>query len=110
MKRRTFIKGTAAAAAATATGVTRTGWAVPNPDSVKLEQLTAKDNLLAACPYCDVGCGTIIKTQNGRITNVMPDKDHPTNKGLQCIKGLTSAEAIYVNRLTKPLIHKDMSD
>ena len=37
-------------------------------------------------------------------------KEHPTNKGLQCIKGLTSAEAIYVDRLTTPLIRKDMSD
>ena len=43
-------------------------------------------------------------------TGIVPDKDHPTNMGLQCIKGLTSAEAIYVNRLNKPLIRKDMSD
>jgi anaerobic selenocysteine-containing dehydrogenase len=57
-----------------------------------------------------VGCGTIIQTKNGRITGIIPDKDHPTNKGLQCIKGLTSAEAIYVDRLTAPLIRKDMSD
>ncbi|MHC4996866.1 MAG: molybdopterin-dependent oxidoreductase, partial [Planctomycetota bacterium] len=111
MKRRAFIKGSAAAAAAaTSTGITRTGWAVPNPESIELEQLEAKNDLLAACPYCGVGCGTIIKTENGRIVNVIPDKDHPTNKGLQCIKGLTSAEAIYVNRLTKPLVRKDMSD
>ena len=39
-----------------------------------------------------------------------PDPRHPTNKGLQCIKGLTSAEAIYVDRLTVPLIRKDMTD
>jgi anaerobic selenocysteine-containing dehydrogenase len=111
MKRRAFIKGSAAAAAAaTSTGLTKKGWAVPNPESVELEQADAKNDLLAACPYCGVGCGTIIKTENGRIVNVIPDKDHPTNKGLQCIKGLTSAEAIYVNRLTKPLIRKDMSD
>jgi len=108
MKRRTFIKGVAAATAVT--GVTKAGWAVPGGEAYELEAVTAPTDILSACPYCGVGCGTIIKTENGRITNIVPDKDHPTNKGLQCIKGLTSAEAIYVNRLTKPLIRKDMSD
>ena len=109
MKRRTFLKG-AAATGVVAGVATKVGWTIPNPDSQRLESNTAKTNLLAACPYCGVGCGTIIQTKNGRITNIIPDKDHPTNKGLQCIKGLTSAEAIYVNRLTAPLIRKDMSD
>lgn len=109
MKRRTFLKG-ATAAAVGAAAVSKSGWAVADPENVELESKSASSDLLAACPYCGVGCGTIIQTRNGKITNVIPDKDHPTNKGLQCIKGLTSAEAIYVNRLTKPLIRKDMSD
>ncbi|NOX43549.1 MAG: molybdopterin-dependent oxidoreductase [Gammaproteobacteria bacterium] len=54
---------------------------------------------LAACPYCGVGCGTIIQTENGKIVSMRPDKDHPTNSGLQCIKGLTAAEPIYVDRM-----------
>jgi anaerobic selenocysteine-containing dehydrogenase len=109
MKRRTFLKCVATTAAVTTT-VTKQGWAVPDPEGIELEKSDAPTDILSACPYCGVGCGTILKTQNGRIVNVIPDKDHPTNKGLQCIKGLTSAEAIYVNRLTKPLIRKDMSD
>ena len=110
MKRRNFIKG-AAAAGIVAPIITNEGWSITPPaEDLELESKESKTNLLAACPYCGVGCGTIIQTKNGRITNVIPDKDHPTNKGLQCIKGLTSAEAIYVNRLTKPLIRKDMSD
>ncbi len=109
MKRRSFMKYSAATAALT--GVTKTGWAIPAGDeSYELEKNEAETDILSACPYCGVGCGTIIKTRNGRITNIVPDKDHPTNKGLQCIKGLTSAEAIYVNRLDTPLIRKDMSD
>ncbi len=108
MKRRTFIKG--AATASTAATVMKTGWAVTGADEYELEKKECPTDILSACPYCGVGCGTIIKTKNGKITNIMPDKDHPTNMGLQCIKGLTSAEAIYVNRLTKPLIRKDMSD
>ena len=68
------------------------------------------NNIPAQCPYCGVGCGTLIQTENGKIVGMVPDSNHPTNKGLQCIKGLTSAEAIYVDRLTKPLIRKDMTD
>lgn len=108
INRRKFLKGMAAAGAVA--GVTTTGWTVPSKEKYELEKNECPDNILAACPYCGVGCGTIIKTKNGRITSIVPDKDHPTNKGLQCIKGLTSAEAIYVDRLTKPLIRKDMSD
>lgn len=68
------------------------------------------NNILAQCPYCGVGCGTKIQTEKGKIVGMQPDSEHPTNKGLQCIKGLTSAEAIYVDRLTKPLVRKDYTD
>jgi len=109
MERREFMKSAAAAAAVTGL-TTDEVWAVPAGGEYELEHRTSKTDLMAACPYGGVGCGTIIQTKNGRITNIVPDKDHPTNKGLQCIKGLTSAEAIYVDRLTVPLIRKDMSD
>ncbi|MDP7012926.1 MAG: hypothetical protein QF927_02990, partial [Verrucomicrobiota bacterium] len=108
MKRRQFIKSVAATAALG--NVSAKAWNVQGGEKYVLDKDTAGTDILAACPYCGVGCGTIIRTKNGRITNIIPDKDHPTNRGLQCIKGLTSAEAIYVNRLTKPLIRKDMSD
>ena len=108
MRRRQFIKSTAATAALG--NVSASAWAIPNSEKYQLQESAAPTDILAACPYCGVGCGTIIKTKNGRITHIVPDKDHPTNRGLQCIKGLTSAEAIYVNRLTKPLVRKDMSD
>ena len=68
------------------------------------------NDIPAQCPYCGVGCGTLIQTENGRIVGMKPDPDHPTNIGLQCIKGLTSAEAIYVDRLTKPLVRRDITD
>ena len=67
-------------------------------------------NILAACPYCGVGCGTKIQVEKGKIVGMIPDSEHPTNKGLQCIKGLSSNEAIYVDRLTVPLIRRDLSD
>jgi len=66
--------------------------------------------LQAQCPYCGVGCGTLIQVENDRIVGVSPDKLHPTNKGVQCIKGLNAHEPTYRDRLTKVLIRKDMSD
>lgn len=68
------------------------------------------NDILAQCPYCGVGCGTLIQTEKGRIVGMKPDPKHPTNRGLQCIKGLASAEAIYIDRLTKPLVRKDYTD
>lgn len=93
--------------------------AQPAPDmpKKKLPVLSAEppkkdvpNNLLSACPYCGVGCGTKIQVENGKIVGMVPDPKHPTNLGLQCIKGLSSNEAIYVDRLTKPLVRKDMTD
>ncbi|MBF0400199.1 MAG: molybdopterin-dependent oxidoreductase [Magnetococcales bacterium] len=101
--RRAFLKGSGAMAAATATG----SLLVNNPELVEaapaqptkdVKSSTQKTSY-AACPYCGVGCGTIIQTENGKIVSMQPDRDHPTNKGLQCIKGLTAAEPIYVDRL-----------
>ena len=74
MKRRTLLKSSATVAALS-TGYTKTGWAVPSDDEIELEGKEAKTECYAACPYCGVGCGTIIKTKNGRITNIIPDKD-----------------------------------
>ncbi|HIP69675.1 MAG TPA: hypothetical protein EYH06_13985 [Chromatiales bacterium] len=76
-----------------------------SPDKAAATRTTA----LAQCPYCGVGCGTIIISENGKIVSMRPDKDHPTNFGLQCIKGLTAAEPIYVDRMEgDPYVRKDV--
>ena len=48
----------------------------------------------STCPYCAVGCGTIIYTIGDGAKNVTPqvvhvegDPDHPTNRGTLCPKG-----------------------
>jgi anaerobic selenocysteine-containing dehydrogenase len=66
--------------------------------------------LQSACPYCGVGCGTLIQVQNGKVVGMVPDKKHPTNRGIQCIKGLNAHEPIYRDRMTTVLVRKDMSD
>lgn len=114
--RRAFLKGMAAAAAggslaASKAGAVQTVQAQSaNDQAMAPPEKEVPNNILAQCPYCGVGCGTLIQTEKGRIVGMKPDPKHPTNMGLQCIKGLTSAEAIYVDRLTKPLIRKDMTN
>ena len=99
--RRNFLKGSAfitssATGASLMVGANPELEAAPaSPESASATRTTA----LAQCPYCGVGCGTVIQVENGKIVSMRPDKDHPTNSGLQCIKGLTAAEPIYVDRM-----------
>ena len=100
MDRRDFIKNSAFVTSAAAGAGLMVG---ANPE---LEAATSnpgnsptRTTALAQCPYCGVGCGTVIQVENGKIVSMRPDKDHPTNYGLQCIKGLTAAEPIYVDRM-----------
>jgi anaerobic selenocysteine-containing dehydrogenase len=101
MHRRDFLKGSAfitgsAVGASLMVGGNPELEAAPlPPEAASTKRTTA----IAQCPYCGVGCGTVIISENGKIVSMQPDKDHPTNYGLQCIKGLTAAEPIYVDRM-----------
>ncbi|MEO9456275.1 nitrate reductase [Chromobacterium phragmitis] len=48
----------------------------------------AKTETRSTCCYCGVGCGVLIESENGRITGVRGDPDHPANYGRLCSKGL----------------------
>lgn len=97
--RRNFLKTSAfISSAAAGTGL----YVADNPEleaATDPEGSVNRTTALAQCPYCGVGCGTVIQVENGKIVSMRPDKDHPTNYGLQCIKGLTAAEPIYVDRI-----------
>ncbi|MCH8177483.1 MAG: molybdopterin-dependent oxidoreductase [Proteobacteria bacterium] len=95
IKNSAFITGSAAGASLLVGANPELEAATDTSDTGTATRTTA----LAQCPYCGVGCGTIIQVENGKIVSMRPDKDHPTNYGLQCIKGLTAAEPIYVDRM-----------
>lgn len=99
INRRTFLKGSSFITGSAAGAGLMVG---ANPELEAAPSKTgsaSRTTALAQCPYCGVGCGTIIQVENGKIVSMRPDKDHPTNFGLQCIKGLTAAEPIYVDRM-----------
>ena len=111
MNRRDFIKWSGCVSAAAAAFPLLPG-EFATADALAKEGFGTGERrtLLSACPYCGVGCGTLIKVENGKVVGMVPDKKHPTNKGIQCIKGLNAHEPIYKDRLTKVLVRKDMSD
>jgi len=58
---------------------------------------------LTICPYCAVGCGMIVHTQNGKVINTEGDPDHPINEGTLCSKGASLYQIVNnPTRLTKP--------
>ena len=62
----------------------------------------------STCPYCGVGCGVIIESQDEQITGVRGDPDHPANFGRLCTKGSTlhltaSVPVTLQTRLLQPM-------
>jgi anaerobic selenocysteine-containing dehydrogenase len=55
------------------------------------------------CALCTAHCATITTVENGRVTRLDPDHDHP-NGGVMCIKGKAAPELVYnPDRLDYPL-------
>ncbi len=110
MNRRDFLK-TSSFITGSAAGTSLMVGANPELEAAPAEAPAhgKRTTAIAQCPYCGVGCGTIIQVENGKIVSMRPDRDHPTNYGLQCIKGLTAAEPIYVDRMEgDPYVRKDV--
>ena len=79
------------------------------PATARAQQLRIKDAKAtpSVCPYCSVGCATIVHTIDGEIVNIEGDLRSPHNEGCLCPKGA----AIYQlhknpNRATKVLHRK----
>ena len=43
----------------------------------------------SVCPYCGVGCGIVMSVTDNQVTRVSGDKQHPSNFGRLCTKGLS---------------------
>jgi formate dehydrogenase major subunit len=61
----------------------------------------------SVCPYCAVGCGTLISVRDGKVINIEGNPDSPINRGTLCPKGAASFQlAVNPNRLTKTLYRR----
>ena len=79
------------------------------PATARAQELRIKDAKAtpSVCPYCSVGCATIVHTIGNEIVNIEGDLRSPHNQGCLCPKGA----AIYQlhknpNRATKVLHRK----
>ncbi len=56
------------------------------------------------CPYCGVGCGQLVYTDNGKITAIEGDPESPISGGCLCPKGAASHQLLtHPARLTRVL-------
>jgi sulfite reductase (NADPH) flavoprotein alpha-component len=55
---------------------------------------STQNHVRSVCPYCGVGCGIVMRVENGRVTKVVGDKHHPANFGRLCSKGFSCAEPL----------------
>jgi formate dehydrogenase major subunit len=59
------------------------------PTIARAQELRIKDakTTPSVCPYCSVGCATLVHTIDGRIVNIEGDPRSPHNEGTLCPKG-----------------------
>jgi anaerobic selenocysteine-containing dehydrogenase len=59
------------------------------------------------CPFCGVGCGQVVSTQNGKVINIEGDPGHPVSEGTLCSKGAAAIQVVNnPRRLQKVLYRK----
>ena len=115
MKRRTFLKGSAAAVG----GAVALGFDLKRARAEMRElKISRTTETRSICPYCAVSCGVIVHTLGDKAKNVAPsvvhvegDPDALINRGTLCPKGATLKDDINnPNRLMSPKVRKPGSD
>ena len=49
----------------------------------------------STCTECPAGCGTLVRTREGRAVKVEGNPDHPVNRGGLCVRGQASLQGLY---------------
>ncbi len=99
--RRSFLKATAAAATASAAGIT-----LPQAANAQVRKPDIRWDK-AACRFCGTGCSVLVGVKDGKVVATQGDPEAPVNRGLNCIKGYFLSKIMYgSDRLTTPLLRK----
>ncbi len=89
LSRRSFLRYSVAAGGATAlsglvgSGV-NLGPAIARAQELRIKGARATPSI---CPYCSVGCATLVHTIDGKIVNIEGDARSPYSEGTLCPKG-----------------------
>ncbi len=87
--RRDFLRFSIAAASGTAlAGLIGSGVNL-RPTVARAQELRIKNAKVtpSVCPYCSVGCATLVHTIDGKIVNIEGDPRSPHSEGTLCPKG-----------------------
>lgn len=106
LSRRDFLRSSLGVGSGTALGSLIGLGANLAPAVARAQEIRIKDAKAtpSVCPYCSVGCATLVHTVDGEIVNIEGDPRSPHNEGTLCPKGA----AIYQlhknpNRMTQVL-------
>src|SRR3989449_1859088 len=100
LSRRGFLKVSGALGSVTGLGASLA------PTLAQAQELRIKHAkaVPSVCPYCSVGCATLVHTVEGKIVNIEGDPRSPHSEGALCPKGAAIYQLhINPNRATKVL-------
>lgn len=106
LSRRDFLRLSTTATAGTALGGLAAIGADLRPTVARAQQLRIRNAraIPSVCPYCSVGCATLVDVVDGKIVNVEGDPRSPFNEGTLCPKGAAIFQLhVNPNRPTKVL-------
>ena len=58
------------------------------------------------CPFCGVGCGQVVSTQHGTVTNIEGDPAHPISEGTLCSKGAAGIQVVNNPRRLQKVLYR----
>ena len=98
MSRRDILRLSVAGGAGTALGGLIASGVDLAPVVAQAQQLRIKDAKVtpSVCPFCSVGCATLVHTINGQIVNIEGDPRSPHNEGTLCPKGAATFQ-LHIN-------------
>jgi len=98
ISRRDFLRASAGTATGTAIGGLAGLGANLAPTLARAQELRIKSasTVPSVCPYCSVGCATLVHTIDGKIVNIEGDPRSPHNEGTLCPKGAATFQ-LHVN-------------
>lgn len=109
LSRRDFLRYAAGTGAGTALGgLAGLGLSLA-PARARAQALRIRESraVPSICPFCSVGCATLIHVKNGEIINIEGDPRGPHNEGTLCPKGAAILQLHKnVNRPTRVLHRK----
>src|SRR3989449_2126320 len=94
LSRRDFLKVSGALGSVTGLGASLA------PTLAQAQELRIKHAkaVPSVCPYCSVGCATLVHTVEGKIVNIEGDPRSPHSEGTLCPKGAARSEERRVGK------------